>query len=257
MNNYDNFLQLHHQKELFLLGNAWNVQSARILQQNGCKAIGTSSAAIANMLGYEDGENIPFDELLFVIKRILSAVNIPVSADIESGYSNDANKVVENIERLTDIGVVGINLEDSNKKNGKIELTDAGAFAKKINQIKNSLEKKNVKLFLNARTDAFLLKMPNSLEITLQRIKMYESAGADGIFVPFIIDPKEIAAVTSSSLLPLNVLSMPGLSSFTALSALGVKRVSMGSSFFRAVYKHADALTKQVFQQQAVAPFFV
>jgi 2-methylisocitrate lyase-like PEP mutase family enzyme len=121
MNNYEIFYQLHQQKRPLILANAWNVKSAQLIEKNGYKAIATSSSAIANSLGYEDGENISFDELFYVVQRIVSCINIPLSVDIETGYSNNISEVITNIQRLVDIGVVGINLEDSQGKDLFIE----------------------------------------------------------------------------------------------------------------------------------------
>ncbi|OQP40018.1 hypothetical protein A4H97_17530 [Niastella yeongjuensis] len=113
MNNYEIFLQLHQQPTPFIIANAWNVKSASRIEENGYKAIATSSSAIANSLGYEDGEKIPFSELLFVIRRISACTSIPLSVDLERGYTNDLAELNDNIRQLIEAGVVGINLEDA------------------------------------------------------------------------------------------------------------------------------------------------
>ncbi len=247
MNNYEIFLQLHKQSKPLILANAWNVKSALLLEKNGCKAIATSSAAIANSLGYDDGENISFEEMFFVVKRIMSCIKIPLSVDMETGYSNNISEVISNIEKLHDIGVIGINIEDSQGK----EL-----FIKKLSSIKNHLLKKNMQLFLNARTDSYLLNLPNALDITLDRIKPYEDAGADGIFVPFITEEESIKKITSSTTLPVNVLCMPALYSFDEIGECGVKRISMGNYLFKAHYNHLETLIKIINTQQSFSPLF-
>jgi 2-methylisocitrate lyase-like PEP mutase family enzyme len=252
MNKSETFRQLHHQNKPLLLGNVWNAHSARLFEKNGYKAIGTSSAAVANSLGYEDGEKISFDELLFVVKRIVAVVNIPVSADMEGGYSNSVTGVISNIEKLHDAGVAGINIEDSHQK----EMTTKDVFSKKLGSIKNHLEKKNMKMFINARTDAFILKLPASLETTVERIKAYEQAGADGVFVPLISEPHAIKEIVESTTLPVNVMCMPDLPSFETLTALGVRRISMATWPFKFAYNKLDAAIKEVNLQRSFAPLF-
>src|ERR1700749_4862742 len=111
MNNYETFFKLHHGEKPFILANAWNVKSAQIIENNGYDAIATSSGAISDSLGYADGEKIPFSELFYVIQRIKSCTSIPLSVDLERGYTDDPAKLNDNIQKLIDIGVAGINLE--------------------------------------------------------------------------------------------------------------------------------------------------
>ena len=109
------FKAMHYQKKAFLLPTVWDVQTAIILEQAGFKAIGTTSWGVANSLGYKDGQKISFDVIFSLARKIISAVNIPVSIDIESGYSEDPSSVVNNVLKLADLGVSGINIEDSLK----------------------------------------------------------------------------------------------------------------------------------------------
>ncbi len=252
MNNYEIFYQLHQQNKPLIVANAWNVKSAQLLEKNGFKAIATSSAAIANSLGYEDGEKISFSELFFVVQRIAASINIPLSVDMETGYSNNISEVISNIEKLVGIGVVGINIEDSRGK----ELTPVDLFSEKLSSIKNHLIKNNMQLFLNARTDSFLLNLPSALEITLERIKRYEDAGADGIFVPFVTEKDAIKKITAATALPVNVLCTPHLPSFETLAECGVRRISMGSFLFKAHYNHLETLIKNMNAQQSFSPLF-
>ncbi|MEP7319467.1 MAG: isocitrate lyase/phosphoenolpyruvate mutase family protein [Panacibacter sp.] len=252
MNNYEIFYNLHRQNTPLVLANVWNVTSAKIVEKQGYKALATSSAAVARTLGYEDGEEISFDEMVYVAKRIISSVNLPLSVDMETGYSNDINTVISNIEKLHDIGVVGINIEDSVSK----LLIPAHVFCKKISAIKNHLIKNNMQLFINTRTDGFLINPPAELETTLERVQLYSTNGADGIFVPFIKEEAHIKQVTAATALPVNVLAMPGLPSPETLAAWGVHRVSMGSSLFRAHYNYLETLLNNINAQQSFAPLF-
>jgi 2-methylisocitrate lyase-like PEP mutase family enzyme len=231
MNSFDSFLKLHHDTVPMILGNAWDVTTAKVLEQSGSKAIGTSSWAVAQSFGYDDGENISFDVLLQLAKRIIKSISVPFTVDLEGGYSRKSIEIAENIEKLHDIGVVGINIEDSVKH----QLLLVKDFQKTLSIVADHLIRKNIKVFINTRTDAFLMNHASALEETIKRIKAYENHGANGIFVPYLLDKKDIRCVVESTKLPVNVMCHPNLPAFSALSDLGVKRISMGVGFFKAV----------------------
>lgn len=252
MSQYETFFQLHHQSTPLLLGNSWDVSTAKLLEANGFKAIATSSMAVAQSLGYEDGEHMPFELLLQTAKRMQQNITVPLSVDMERGYSNSVEGIIENIVKLHDIGVVGINLEDS--VNGVMEPTDI--FYRKISTIANYLAQKNIPLFINARTDAFLVKLPDATAVTLARINQYKNSGASGIFVPFIKNENDIKAVVAATALPVNVLPVPGLPSISTLAAWGVKRISLGSALFNAIKKDIAHKAKQIMEQQSFDHLF-
>ena len=177
------FKALHQQQKPLLIGNVWDVNSTKVFEKLNFSAIATSSAAVAHILGYEDGEQLGFSELEYIVKRIISNTSLPVSVDIESGYGRDVSNVLENIERLFKLGVAGLNIEDSIMNNGR-KLVAADEFAAKLKTIKSHLVKKEINMFLNIRTDTFIIGVPDLLNETKKRIKLYEDAGADGIFVP-------------------------------------------------------------------------
>lgn len=245
MSVYEQFKQLHHQETPLLLSNAWDVASARVMQEKGVKAIATSSSAIADTLGYADGQNISFGELLHIIRRIVACVEVPVSADIEAGYASSTEDLLANIDLLVAAGVAGINLEDS-APSGTRTLLPADDLVKKISVIKSHLAAKGQNLFINARTDTFLLDIPGKLEETFIRARLYAQAGADGLFVPFIKDPADIEAVVSATTLPVNVLAMKGLPGIVELNTLGVKRISMGGSMYWAQKRALGQRLEQV-----------
>ena len=247
MNKFESFLELHYKDTPFILGNAWNVKSAQILEQNGYDAIGTSSGAISNSMGYEDGEKMPFQEVLYFVQRISASINIPLSVDLERGYTDNLNELTDNIQKLIDAGVSGINIED---------VQGESIYLKKISKIKNYLEKSNQKLFLNARTDGFLQKAQSPIETTIKRAKLYKDAGADGLFVTGVSDAAIIREIATAIALPLNVVGTPKLSSFEALSLAGVKRISMAVFLYKATYNQLDKLTKDVKLQQSFNPLF-
>ena len=247
------FDALHHADQLFLLPNVWNAKSALLFQETGFPAVATSSMAVADSLGYADGETMPFDDYLFVIKRILATVQIPLSVDMEMGYGNTDKKILDNILQLTSLGVAGINIEDSIIVNSTRSLNDATMFAKRIENIKNKLEAKGIRLFINIRCDTYILNVKDTLKETINRIKLYETTGADGIFLPCLREEKDIAAVVSNTKMPLNLMFIPGLPGFDILNKLGVKRVSMGPLLFNKLYGNVTTLSKTILKDKSIA----
>lgn len=229
--NYQKFKQLHYNQEPLLLPNAWDAGSAKVFEESGFAAIATSSAAIAGALGYGDGEQLSFDELLFVVERICCNTALPVSVDIEGGYSRKVPKICEHLEQLSELGVVGINFEDS-VTDGQRKLLDAATFAETIKQVKSFCLNKRIDIFLNLRTDTYLLNVENRFEQTLERIKIYEEAGVDGIFIPGLTSVKEMSLFCQKTTLPINVMCLPDLPDFDEPAKAGVKRISMGPFMF-------------------------
>ena len=227
MKSFETFLQLHRDSTPLLLGNIWDVNSAKIFERAGYKAIGTSSQAVAKTFGYEDGEKMPFETLLQLAKRVVEVINIPFTVDIEGGYSRSATDIAEKIEKLHDAGVVGINLEDTIAE-GARQLQPVTTFQRVLGSVAEHIARKNLGVFLNVRTDAFLLGMPTALTETLTRMQRYENTGAHGIFVPCITDRKDIKEVVKATTLPVNVMCMPELPDFDELKGLGVRRISTG-----------------------------
>jgi 2-methylisocitrate lyase-like PEP mutase family enzyme len=255
MNSFETFLQLHQQEQPLLLGNAWDITSAAAFERVGFKAIATSSSAVAQSMGYEDRENIPFELLLEIIKRMSRHIHVPFSVDMEAGYSRDIPGIIANIEKLYDLGVVGFNIEDSMiTEPGKLQTVEN--FQQIISSARDHLERKNMKMFINARTDAFLRKLPSPLLETIKRAKAYEEAGASGIFAPFVDDENDIKQIVQATKLPLNVLVMPSLPSFGKLAEWGVKRISMGGSIYRAVTASLEKTLRSIQTDQSFKTLF-
>lgn len=255
--NYKIFKQLHHNKEPLLLPNAWDAKSAKTFQESGFKAVATSSAAVANALGYEDGEQLPFHELLFVVRRICQSTHLLVSVDIEGGYSRDPSKICEHVHQLSQIGVVGINLEDSIILDGQRRLLDIPSFSKTIEEIRSFCLKEKIDIFLNLRTDTYLLNVPNRLEKTLERIVIYENAGVDGIFVPCLTGLEEMKLICQKTTLPVNVMCMPDLPSFGELSKAGIKRISMGPFMFEFLSRQQSLVTSRIQEEGSFKSLFL
>ncbi len=244
--NFEKFKKLHEGTSLFILPNAWDAKSAIIFEENTFPAVGTSSAAVATSLGYADGEGMPFADYLFVIKRIAASVKIPVTVDLEMGYGRTSEAIYNNIQQLVELGIAGINIEDSVINNAERTLADSKQFAATIEFIKNKLITQNLSLFINVRCDTYILNIKEKQKETLNRLRIYESAGANGIFLPCISNEADIAAAVSNTKLPLNVMCIPGLPGFSALNKLGVKRASMGPFLFNKAYKEANALAQKI-----------
>ena len=238
------FRALHAPGEMLVLPNAWDAASARLTQECGAKAVATSSAALAWARGYADGEALPTAVTLAAVADILRVITLPLSVDSEAGYSDDPATVGDHVARLIDLGVAGINLEDGH---ASPDLT-----ARKIAAIKERAVRMGGDLFVNARTDVFLLSLAEgaaALEETLARAARYAGAGADGIFVPFVRDAEIIGALAGSIALPLNILALKNVPKIAELKRLGVRRVSAGAGPGRAAYGAAQRATRMLLDE--------
>ncbi|RNB72818.1 isocitrate lyase/PEP mutase family protein [Brevibacillus panacihumi] len=248
MNKIQEFNDLHTSNDLLFLGNAWDLLSALTLEKAGFKAIGTTSWGIANTLGLADGEWIDFDRHVGIIKTIAENVKVPVSADIEAGYSEDIDQIIKNVLLTADVGVAGINIEDSLKQsNGLREISQ---HAKLLEKMRIALDQHGYKgFYINARTDTYFQR-PNPLMETLERAKAYVESGASGIFVPGLIDHDEIREIAMNISAPLNILSLPGVTNCHKLKELGVRRFSFGNALSDKVIayieKNAAELVKRM-----------
>ena len=233
------FRQLHSTVQPLLLPNAWDAGSARLFEGLGASAIATSSAGVTWALGYPDGWLLPVDEAIGIAAKIVRVLKVPLSVDFENGYSDYASAVAENVKRLIDLGVAGINIEDGRDAPSQL--------AAKIDAIKNAAAKMGADIFLNARCDVFLANLVDKsklLEETISRGTLYSRAGADGFFVPGINRPDDIKAVATGVALPLNAMAWPGLAPAAELGALGVRRLSAGSGIPQVLWAHAEKLAR-------------
>jgi 2-methylisocitrate lyase-like PEP mutase family enzyme len=243
MNTYHTFKTLHHQPSPLLLANVWDANSAQLAQKAGFSALGTSSHAIANALGYKDGEEISFEALLFIIKHIAKVATVPLSVDFEAGYSDDPAQVATYVKQLTGLGIVGINIEDGIVKDGKRMLGDMHLLAQKIEAIKAATS-----IFINARTDTYTTKHPHSLDESITRSLIYQAAGADGIFVPLMEKETDIKTFIEKVGLPLNVFITPGLADYETLGKWGVKRISHGAKQYELLMKKSEVIYQNFLQ---------
>ncbi len=221
----DIFHDLHRGPDVLLLANCWDAGSARLLESLGAKAVATTSAGLAWAQGYPDGDALPVDRLAAVVESIVRVIRVPLTVDIEGGYSDAPADVEKTVARLAAAGTVGINLEDG--------ATPVDRYVAKIEAARRGAERAGVRLFINARTDVYLRGLvPESEAVaeTLSRAKRYRDAGADGLFVPKAVDGAQIQEIAAGAGMPLNVLAWPGLAPALHLAKLGVRRLSAGSS---------------------------
>ena len=228
-------LALHGHGELLVLPNVWNPIGARILQARGAKAIATASAAISASLGYHDGEKIKRATLLDLITRIASAVDLPVTADIEAGYGESVAELEETISAVLDAGVVGINIEDSLEEGAT--LRSVKEQSERIARVREVADRRDVHLVINARADAyrsaaFETKQAATEEV-VTRAKAYADAGADCIYPMGPGDEETVRELRARIDRPINILATPSAAPLAVLESIGVNRVSLGPFVFR------------------------
>ncbi|MEU4676444.1 isocitrate lyase/phosphoenolpyruvate mutase family protein [Micromonospora sp. NPDC023737] len=229
---------LHRPGQPLVLPNAWDAASARLIEEAGAAAIATTSAGVAWSLGAGDGETMGRDRALDVIARVASAVSVPVTADIEGGYAEDADGVAETIRGVLDAGAVGVNLEDGPRP-----------AAEHVERIAAARKSAGGALFINARIDTYLLSLGDPatrLRDTLDRAAAYVAAGADGIFVPGVADAETITVLAAELTVPLNVMAGPASPSISELADLGVARISLGPAVALTAYAAARRATREL-----------
>jgi len=234
------FHALHRQPQPLVLTNAWDAGSARLIASQGAPAIATTSAGVAWSLGYRDGDVLPLDEHMACVRRIHRVIGVPLSVDIESGYSEDPAAVGAAVARFLDAGAVGINLQDGS--------APPELLCRKIGAARAAAARAGVNLYINIRCDVFARQLaPAGEQVaeTLRRARLYREAGADGLFPLAVTDPADIAALAAGTDLLLNVIAWPGLPPVAELAALGVRRVSTGSWLPQALWAHASRLARE------------
>lgn len=246
----EQFRKLHRGPRILALPNAWDVASARILEELGYPAIATTSAGIAFSLGYPDGQRVSRDQMLEVVARIAHAVRVPVTADMESGYGTSVKDMTETAKALIAAGAIGLNLEDvtgddeSSHVETKLQVKKIGA----IREISSSL---GVPLVLNARTDIYLMPIgpaETRFDRTVERLRAYHQAGADCLFAPGVQDRETIAKLVRALEAPLNILLTPACPSLRELEKMGVARASAGSAAMRATLGLLRRIGKELMQ---------
>jgi 2-methylisocitrate lyase-like PEP mutase family enzyme len=223
------FRRMHHEPPILVLPNAWDVASAkRLAALPGCRALATTSAAVARSLGWEDGEQAPAEEMLRANERIAAAVDVPVTGDLEHGYGDP----VGTARRAWEAGLVGINFEDS---------TDGGLvpLQEQVETIR-AIRAAVPELVLNARVDVFV-RRTGGIDDAVERGNAYLEAGADCVY-PIACPVDAVADLARRMSGPINVLVIPGLPEPHELQALGVARMTWGSGLASIAYAEAARL---------------
>ncbi|OLF05804.1 isocitrate lyase/PEP mutase family protein [Actinophytocola xanthii] len=238
----DTFRSLHS-GSILVLPNAWDAASARLVEQAGAPAIATTSAGVAWSLGVPDGDHLAREQAIALVARVVAAVAVPVTADIESGFGATPGEVGDTVRAVADAGAAGVNIEDA--------LHDQPGLRPVEDQVaRMAAARAAAPLFINARIDTYLLGIgPEETRMaeTLARARAYLDAGADGIFVPGVVDRDLIAELVAKIDAPLNVLAMPGAPAVPELAELGVARASVGARVALAAYDTAVRCARELF----------
>ena len=242
------FHQLHA-AGLLLLPNVSDAGGARLVESLGAKAVATTSAGVAWSHGYADGGQLPVEVLVATVAEIARVIRVPLSVDMEGGYSDEVGVVGEHVARVVGAGAVGINLEDAG---GSPEL-----HGRKIEEARRVGGRLGVDVFVNARTDTYL-RNTFAPEVrvaeTLARAERYREAGASGIFVPGLVAAAQIRLIAATVKLPLNVMARAGLPAAAEVAALGARRLSAGSGIPEVMFGRTAALVAEFLRSGTSGP---
>lgn len=251
----DLFLSYHHDKNILVLLNTWDIGSSKLIEASGYRAIATTSMGMAAALGLPDCEKVQLSDILKVITGIVNGVQVPVTVDMEAGYGSNIKEIIDSTRKMIETGVVGINIEDSLELNPK--LIDEMEFCERISAIRALSDSLGFHLVINARTDSFYTSLSSPQEKLSESIKRgnkYREAGADCIFVQPVWEKELISTLVREINAPINILSNPTIGAGVPLSVaelqdLGVARLSLGSGLMKAtlalIKKVADELSEK------------
>lgn len=243
---------LHIANDPVVLYNVWDAGSAMAVSRSGAKAIATGSWSVAAAQGYADGEVMPLDDVLAIAARIVKCIDLPVTVDFEGGYAADPAALAENVRRLLELGVVGLNFED--QVVGGSGLYGIREQVERVRAVRRAADALGVPAFINARTDVFLKAASDAdhadlLDEALARGAAYAEAGADGFFVPGLKDASLIRQLCEKTALPVNVMMMTGgTDELRAFASLGVARISLGPAPYRRAVAELEQRAAELLQ---------
>jgi 2-methylisocitrate lyase-like PEP mutase family enzyme len=246
----DDFAGLHRPGEPLLLPNAWDAGSAAVTAAAGARAVATTSGGVAWSLGAPDGRGLDPADAAAVIARIVAAVDVPVTADIEDGYGATPADVAATVTAIAEAGAVGVNLEDSPGADGA-PLRTPEVQAERLAAAREAADRLGLALWINARTDTYLRNVGDPdgrIDATLERARLFADAGASSLFVPGCLAPDALAAFVAGPL-PVNAMVWPGAPSVSELAALGIARISLGTTLPQAAYALAQRCTVELLEQ--------
>ncbi|NYF77898.1 isocitrate lyase/PEP mutase family protein [Granulicella arctica] len=237
-----------HEQGCFVLPNPWDVGSARRLERLGFAALATTSAGYAWTMGREDGD-LSRDEVVEHLRTMCAATDLPINADFEAGFADTPEGVAANVTLAVTTGVAGLSIED---RIGK-KLYDLPIARERIQAAREAIDRSGEDVLLVARSEGFLVGR-TELAATIERLVAYAEAGADCLYAPGIKDAEAIAAVVAAvAPKPVDVLLLPGMS-VAELSALRVRRISVGSALAAATWSGFDRAAKQLIEEGTVPP---
>ncbi|WP_122220968.1 isocitrate lyase/phosphoenolpyruvate mutase family protein [Pseudomonas syringae group genomosp. 3] len=244
MNTRQVFKKLHDSDELFVMPNAWCEGSARLIQQMGYASVGTTSAGIAYAQGYRDSSpGMDNEDRFAAIGRIVRAVDIPVTADLENGLAKTIQEVEEHFRRVLTLGCAGASIEDIS------DYADPGSplffsveeASDRVRAASNAVHTLDPDFIVTARTDYLLGAHEYSLNEVIVRLVAFEEAGADCLFAPGVRSIEDLEVIQRSLTKPINVLPVSGMT-IDRLRTIGIRRISLGSSLFRAAYQQISTV---------------
>ncbi|MGQ0841884.1 isocitrate lyase/PEP mutase family protein [Actinokineospora sp.] len=244
----ERFHALHTGGEVLALANAWDVASALVSVEAGVRAVATTSAGVAWSLGAADGDSLDRALAIDFIARVVSAVDVPVTADIERGFGATPDDVAETVRGVLAAGAVGVNIEDGFATDAS-PLRDTADQARRLAAARAAADDAGISLYLNARVDTYLARVGDRefrLRETVRRAEAYLAAGASGIFVPGIAHLDTIKALAAAIPAPLNIMVGPGVPSVAELAGVGVARASLGAAVAEAAYGLARRATREL-----------
>ncbi|MBP1850841.1 isocitrate lyase/PEP mutase family protein [Rhizobium halophytocola] len=248
------FAALHVKGDPVILYNVWDAGSARAVEAAGATALATGSWSLAAAHGYRDGEAMPFALVETIVDRITASTGLPLSVDFESGYAEAASDVADNLRRLIRIGVVGVNFEDGSGADQSLHPVERQAAC--IAAMRDVAVAEGIPVFINARTDHFLIESdatrhPALVDAVIARGLAYDSAGADGFFVPGLTDEALIGQICAAVPLPVNVMITGKSPPLLRFAELGVARVSHGPGPYRKAMSGLTEAARAAFAERA------
>ena len=245
-NSFQQFAAMHVPGDPVVLYNIWDSGSARAVAAAGAKALATGSHPVGDASGFGDGQQVPLDFVYANAKRIVAAVDLPLTVDFEGAYSDDPGQGAANVAHLAATGAVGCNFED--QVIGGEGVHPLKLQAKRIEAIRKAV---GDQFFINARTDLYLKTQEHDmalLDAVIERGKAYADAGASGFFVPRLADARQLERVVKEVPLPLNLIAFPGAPSKREWANAGVARISHGPFPHRALMAKLEEMAREAIQ---------
>lgn len=249
---------LHHGSHALVLPNAWDAASARLFERAGFPAVATTSAGVAAMMGYPDEQQIPREQMLLIVGRIAATVDVPVTADLESGFGATITEVVETMRQAIRLGVVGVNLED-NTHLSEPPIVDLDYQCELIRAVRLTAQGEGVPLVINTRIDTYLRDVGTFSErydLTIERAQAYLAAGADCVYPMGLSDGVDIARMVQQLNAPINILIGPGTPTVPELDRMGVRRITAGSGLMRATLPFIQRMGERLHRGEDLSDLF-